>query len=230
MSTGNHRDPDDQPVEAELPTAEPLGELAGVDAALQRHTWLEDILGVLTGTYLASLGLFLLRESEAVTGGTAGLGLLFSYLVDLPVAVMFPLVNVPFFALALWKKGWDFTLRTVIAVGAVSALTLLHPVMLAGLTVDPVYGTLTGNLLAGVGLLILFRHRSSLGGVNILALLVQERMGLSAGYVQMGIDVLIILASFAVSPWPVVLLSAAGAVVLNLILAFNHKPGRYTAS
>lgn len=141
---------------------------------------------------------------------------------------MFPLVNIPFFALALWKKGWSFTLRTVIAVLLVSALTLLHPVMLAGLDVDPVYGTFTGNLLAGVGLLILFRHRSSLGGINILALLVQERLGWSAGYVQMGIDVLIIVAALTVSPWPSVLLSAAGAVVLNLILALNHRPGRYT--
>ncbi|MGW9825920.1 uncharacterized membrane-anchored protein YitT (DUF2179 family) [Brevibacterium pityocampae] len=210
------------------PSAPPLGAMNGVDQALQKHSWIEDVWGMLTGTFLASLGLYLLREALAVTGGTAGLGLLLSYASDIPVAVMFPLVNIPFFALALWKKGWSFTLRTIIAVLLVSALTLLHPVMLAGVDVDPVYGTFTGNLLAGVGLLILFRHRSSLGGINILALLVQERLGWSAGYVQMGIDVLIIVAALMVSPWPSVLLSAAGAVVLNLILALNHRPGRYT--
>ena len=55
-----------------------------------------------------------------------------------------------------------------------------------------------------------------------------DAMGWSAGYVQMGIDVLIIVAALTVSPWPSVLLSAAGAVVLNLILALNHRPGRYT--
>lgn len=220
--------PPPAPATASEPSAPPLGAMNGVDQALQKHSWIEDVWGMLTGTFLASLGLHLLRESLAVTGGTAGLGLLLSYASDIPVAVMFPLVNIPFFALALWKKGWSFTLRTVIAVLLVSALTLLHPVMLAGLDVDPVYGTFTGNLLAGVGLLILFRHRSSLGGINILALLVQERLGWSAGYVQMGIDVLIIVAALTVSPWPSVLLSAAGAVVLNLILALNHRPGRYT--
>lgn len=223
-------DPAQAPAPAAVPepSAPPLGAMNGVDQALLKHSWIEDVWGMLTGTFLASLGLHLLRESLAVTGGTAGLGLLLSYASDIPVAVMFPLVNIPFFALALWKKGWSFTLRTVIAVLLVSALTLLHPVMLAGVDVDPVYGTFTGNLLAGVGLLILFRHRSSLGGINILALLVQERLGWSAGYVQMGIDVLIIVAALTVSPWPSVLLSAAGAVVLNLILALNHRPGRYT--
>jgi uncharacterized membrane-anchored protein YitT (DUF2179 family) len=79
----------------------------------------------------------------------------------------------------------------------------------------------------GVGLLILFRHGASLGGINILALILQEKVGWRAGYVQMVIDVAIVLFSLTVvSPW-VVLVSAAGAVVLNLVLALNHKQGRY---
>ena len=34
-----------------------------------RHSLLEDALGLLTGTLLASFGLFLLKTAEAVTGG-----------------------------------------------------------------------------------------------------------------------------------------------------------------
>lgn len=208
--------------------AAPLAPMQGVEAALQRHSWLEDVMGLLVGTFLASLGLFLLRESMAVTGGTAGLALLLDYATGIPLMFMFPLVNLPFIALALWKKGWDFTLRTVVAVLLVSALASLHPLMFTEVAINPVYGTFAGNLLCGMGLLIIFRHKSSLGGVNILALLVQERLGWSAGYVQMGVDVIIVVAAFAVSPWPTVLLSAAGVVVLNLVLALNHRPGRYT--
>lgn len=206
----------------------PLAPIDGVTAALQKHSWVEDLAGMLSGTFLASLGLYFLRESFAVTGGTAGLGLLLDYATGIPFVVMFPLVNLPFFALALWKKGWDFTLRTIAAVLLVSGLAALHPLMLPGLDVNPVYGTLTGNLLSGVGLLILFRHKASLGGINILALILQERLGWRAGYVQMSIDVLIIIAALTVAPWQSVLLSAGGAVVLNLVLALNHRPGRYT--
>ena len=43
----------------------------------------------------------------------------------------------------------------------------------------------------------------------------------------MGLDVVIILVSFTVAPPLTVLLSAVGAVLLNLILALNHRPGRY---
>ncbi|GAB5077503.1 YitT family protein [Arthrobacter sp. AD-310] len=192
-----------------------------------RHSLLEDVLGILTGTFAASLGLYLLKSSEAVTGGTAGLALLLSYTLPLPFGVIFFGVNLPFFGLAVWKKGWNFALRTGLAIALVSAMASLHPWALGPLDIDPVYGVLGGNLLAGVGLLILFRHKSSLGGFSILALLLQEKLKWRAGYVQMVLDVAIVLAALVlVSPW-MVLLSAVGATLLNLILALNHRPGRY---
>ncbi|MFD0317754.1 YitT family protein [Streptomyces flavalbus] len=195
-----------------------------------KHGVVEDVLGILTGTFLASLGLFLLQASGTVTGGTAGLALLLSYAVDVPFGVVFLAVNLPFFALAVRRKGWSFTIRTALSVGVVSLMASLHPAEITELAVDPVYAALAGNLLAGVGLLVLFRHRSSLGGFNILALVAQERFGLRAGYVQMALDVVIVVASLAVVPPLKVPLSVAGAVVLNTVLALNHRPGRYTGT
>jgi uncharacterized membrane-anchored protein YitT (DUF2179 family) len=193
-----------------------------------RHSFLEDALGILTGTFVASLGLFVLKGAAAVTGGTAGLALLASHAAPLPFGLIFFLVNVPFLLLALWKKGLKFTLRTVAAVVLVSGFSSLHPV---GVTLDglnPLYAVVAGNLLAGIGLLILFRHGASLGGFNILALILQERLGWRAGYVQMALDVTVILVAFAVTPPLVVAMSALGAVLLNLVLALNHRPGRYS--
>ena len=90
-----------------------------------------------------------------------------------------------------------------------------------------VYAAVFGGFAIGVGLLILFRHRASLGGVNILALFLQERFGLRAGTFQMGIDALIVMAAVFVVPADKVLLSVLGAVALNLVLAINHRADRY---
>lgn len=198
-----------------------------VDDGIVRHSVVEDVLGMVTGTFTVSLGLFLLKASGAVTGGTAGLALLLSYMGGLPFGLLFFAVNIPFFALAVWKKGWDFTLRTMAAVALVAGLSDLHPIALGTLTLDPLYAALGGNLLAGVGLLILFRHKASLGGFNILALILQERLGWRAGYIQMALDTTVVLAALSVVAPASVLLSAVGAVVLNLVVALNHRPGRY---
>lgn len=193
------------------------------------HTLLEDALGYVTSIVVTSLGLYLIQSVGAVTGGTAGLSLLVSYWTGLPFEVLFVLVNLPFFGLALSKKGIGFTLRSLGCVIAVSAMTRVHADLLPLEGLDTIYGVVAGNLLVGLGLLVIFRHGASLGGFNVLALLLQERLNLRAGYVQMGLDVsVILLALFVVSP-ATVLLSAVGAVVLNIILAFNHRPGRYLA-
>lgn len=83
------------------------------------------------------------------------------------------------------------------------------------------------NLLIGIGVLIVFRHSASLGGFNVLALPAQERLCWRAGYVQLGFDVAVVLLALTVVPPVGVLLSALGVVVLNTVLAMNHRPGRY---
>lgn len=205
-----------------MPSPEPNAEFETVP-----HTPWDDVIGILTGTFVASLGIFLLKASNVVTGGTAGLSLLLSYLFERPFGTLFLLVNLPFFALAAWKKGWDFTARTALSVSLVSVFSRLHAEAFSGLELSPAYAALAGNLLTGIGLLILFRHKASLGGFNIIALLAQERLGWRAGYVQLGLDSVIVLSAFSVVSPANVALSAAGAVVLNISLATNHRPGRY---
>ncbi|MBD3758953.1 MULTISPECIES: YitT family protein [Microbacterium] len=197
------------------------------DEKAHAHSVAEDVLGILTGTFLASLGLHLLHAAHAVTGGTAGLSLLLGYATAWPFWLLFAVINVPFALLAVWRRGWDFTIRTIISIALVSVWALVHDALFPITQIEPWYGTLAGNLLAGVGVLILFRHRSSVGGVNIIGLEVQDRTGFRAGWTMMIFDLLIILAAVLVMPWPNVVMSAAGAVLLNLVLALNHRPGRY---
>ncbi|MCD1269605.1 YitT family protein [Microbacterium sp. MEC084] len=192
-----------------------------------RHTVADDVQGIVVGTFVAALGLYLLKASGAVTGGTAGLALLLDQATDWPFWLIFILVNLPFAVLAFWKRGARFTILTAVCIGGVAGLSVLDGVLLPVHDLNPVYGVFAGNLLAGVGLLILFRHGASVGGVNIIALLLQERTGFRAGWTQMTLDVVVIVCALLVLPWYIVLLSAAGAVVMSLVLAMNHREGRY---
>lgn len=195
---------------------------------IQPHTWIDDVFGIATGVFLTSFGLVLLDASNAVTGGTAGLGLLLAYATGIPFGILFLVVNLPFFVLAWFAKGRRFTLRSVLVVTLVSLTSSVHASAIR-IEVDPLYGSIAGNLIAGVGLLVLIRHEASLGGYGIVGLVVQERWGWRAGYVQMALDLTTVLLAFSVvSPFNI-LCSAIGVVVLDLVLAVNHRPGRYIA-
>ena len=170
------------------------------------HRPYEDVQGLLTGTLFIALGTLMFSQAKLLTGGTAGIALLISYLTGWPFGPVFFAVNLPFYLFA-WALPWGLAFERL----------------------SPALAAVLGGLLVGAGLLMLFRHRASLGGINVVALFLQERLGWRAGQVQMVLDVLILLAAFGVTdPWRVAL-SVLGAVVLKLALAINHRPGRYMA-
>lgn len=142
---------------------------------------------------------------------------------------MFFVINLPFYWLAWRQMGPVFTLKTFTAVALLSVETELMPQWLSFGQLDALFAALIGGVLMGNGLLILFRHRASLGGVGIVALLLQERRGWRAGHVQMAVDCAIVAASLWLFEPQRVLVSVLGAVAVNMVLATNHRPGRYVA-
>jgi uncharacterized membrane-anchored protein YitT (DUF2179 family) len=195
--------------------------------AAPAHTILEDTQALLAGTLLAALGVTLLDAAHLVTGGVVGLTFLLRHWLHPSFGLLFFALNLPFYLLAIGKKGWHFTLKTFCAVLLLSALADWMPLLLQLDHVHPLFAAVAGGLLLGVGLLILFRHQASLGGLNILVLYLQERFGWSAGLVQLGIDGAILLISALVVGPSAAALSLLAAAVLNLTLAVNHRPGRY---
>ena len=197
------------------------------------HSVADDALGILCGTIVVSVGLFLLRAGGVVTGGTAGLTLLLDYTTPVPFGVLFLAINLPFFLLAIRSKGWGFVLRSALAIALVSVFASFHALpgigALGEITLNPFYAAVIGSVVASVGVIILFRHGASMGGFNIVGLILQDKLGWRAGYVMMVGDAAVVAASIATSTWLVVAASALGVVTMNLVIAFNHRPGRYVA-
>jgi uncharacterized membrane-anchored protein YitT (DUF2179 family) len=204
-----------------------MSDAATTDTPTERHRFYEDVFAMLLGTLLVSIGIVLYTKATLLTSGAAGLALLLQFATGINFGILFFAINLPFYWLAIRRMGWRFALRTFIAVGLVSGFTFLTPGWIRIEAVDPIYAALAGGSLMGLGLLALFRHRTGLGGVNILALYLQEAHGIRAGWFQLGIDGLILIGALFLLPLDKVLVSLLGAAVLNLILAVNHKPGRY---
>ena len=200
-----------------------------VMSAIDQHSKIEDALAMLIGTFILSFAMTLLQQAGIMTGGTAGLSLLIHYITDLKFGILFFLINIPFYYFAYQKMGMALVIKTFIAVALLAGFTEIIPHFFHLSSVNPIYATIFANVLMGVSFLILFRHRSSLGGVNLLALYLQERFKIPAGKVQMAIDVVILLTSLFFVDWQLILVSILGAIILNSIILLNHKSSRYVA-
>lgn len=200
-----------------------------LESTAEQHSLLEDVQGVLAGSLLASLGVVLLSSAKLLSGGTAGVAFLGHYLSGIGFGPIFFAINLPFYYFAFRRMGLAFTAKTFIAVLLTSVCSAILPKFIGFSLLDPLVAAVFGGLLIGSGMLALFRHKASLGGFGILALYLQDRFGWRAGLVQLCFDGMVLICSFFVATPAIIAASIAGAVVLNLVLAINHRKDRYIA-
>jgi len=197
------------------------------DPGIQVHTPFEDAQAIFTGTLFVSLALILYGQVGLMTGGTAGAAFVLHYATGVSLGKLFFLINLPFYWFAWRRMGREFTLKTFVAISLLSGFAEWSPQLFAIERLHPAYAAVLGGLLLGSGCLFLARHRASLGGATVVSLYLQQERGWRAGKVQMVIDCSILALSLFVIPADRVAYSVLGAVVMNLFIAVNHRPGRY---
>lgn len=201
--------------------------VAAPAATTQRHTILEDVQGLVLASLVSALGMSILATGGLLAGGIAGVSMLVHHATGWSFGLLFVLINLPFYWVAVRRMGWEFTLKTFLAVGVTGVVVDLIPGFASFTSMTPVFSAVFGGALVGMGILSFIRHRASLGGVGVVVVWLQRSRGWSAGKLQMGFDGALMLAALAIVPPMQVVYSALALAVLNLVLLFNHRPGRY---
>lgn len=194
-----------------------------------RHAPFEDALALFTGTALVALSVQFLQAAGLITGQIAGLSLVISYGTGWSFAWIFFVANLPFYGFAIARMGWRFTIKTFLAVALMSLMTAAMGHWLTLDTAHPALAAFMAGITAGTGLLVLFRHGATLGGVGIMALYIQDRFAIRAGLIQLGFDAAVFLAAAFLLPAATVGWSLAGAALLNVLITLNHRRDRYIA-
>ncbi len=192
-----------------------------------RHRPIDDAQGIFFGAGMAAFGVLILTHLGFVTGQTAGLAILIAYATGWGFAPVFFVINIPFYIIGYMRLGLAFTLKSFLAVAIMSVLMTWLPGQIRFAYLSPGVGAVLAGFVVGAGLLALFRHGSSLGGIGIVALYIQERTGFRAGWVQLIFDAGVFAAALTLRDPVTVAWSFLGALVLNLVIAINHRRDRY---
>jgi len=192
-----------------------------------RHSLFEDAQALLVAPLFVAFAVLLFQHAGLLTGGTVGIAFLVHYLSNWPIGPLLFAINLPFYYLAVRTMGWPFTIKTFLAVTLLALYTQILPSLITIQSVNRPFAAIMAGFLAGVGLLILIRHKASLGGIGILVIHLQNTRGWRAGHLQMAADLLILVAATLTRDPLSVGLSILGALALNLVIAVNHKAGRY---
>ncbi|MBE1293316.1 MAG: YitT family protein [Rhodobacteraceae bacterium] len=195
----------------------------------EKHSPFEDIQGLIVGTLLVALAVQFLQACDLFTGQIAGLSLVTAKATGTSFGIVFFLMNLPFYVIAFLRMGLAFTLKTFTAVGLLSIWSAVLPQFFSLTDVDPLLGAALAGVTAGAGLIALFRHGATLGGVGIVAVWLQDTKGIKAGWVQLGFDILVFGLALSFFDLHAVAFSLVGAAITNIMIATNHRRDRYIA-
>jgi len=174
-----------------------------------------DILLIVLGILSAGLGLkgFLL-SSHFIDGGVTGVSMLLSNVLGWQLAILIPVINLPFIALGYRTIGRAFALRSIFAIGGL-ALCLAF-VKYPDITPDKLLTAVFGGFFIGAGIGLAIRGGAVLDGTEIAALLISK----STNLLKVG-DVILLLNIF---------IFAAAAFLLGLETALYSMLTYFAAS
>jgi uncharacterized membrane-anchored protein YitT (DUF2179 family) len=151
---------------------------------------LKNALLIMLGALSAAFGLkgFLL-SSQFIDGGVTGISMLLSDVLHWPLAILIPLINLPFIALAYRQVGWKFALKSTLAITGLSLC--LAFIKFPDVTPDKLLTAVFGGFFIGAGIGLAIRGGGVLDGTEVAALLVSK----SSNLLRVG-DVILILNIF----------------------------------
>jgi uncharacterized membrane-anchored protein YitT (DUF2179 family) len=150
---------------------------------------------IILGILAAGMGLkgFLL-SSRFIDGGVTGISMLLSDVLEYPLAILIPVINLPFILLGYRQIGRRFAIKSALAIAGLSVCLLV--VKFPDVTPDKLLTAVFGGLFIGAGIGLAIRGGAVLDGTEIAALLVSRNSHLlKVGDVILILNIFIFLAA-----------------------------------
>lgn len=183
------------------------------------HRW----LSLFEGCLLVALGIHFLSASNLLISGTAGIGMILTQLSPLSFGQLFFILNIPFYGLAWRALGRAFSIRTFCCISMLAVLSELMR-WLVHIEIQPIFASVLGGMLIGFGLILLFRHNASLGGLNILAVYLERRFHIHASKTTLVGDLLVLCLALFVLDLTQLGYSLIAFMTLCSVVGRYHQP------
>ncbi|AAK79294.1 uncharacterized membrane-anchored protein YitT (DUF2179 family) [Clostridium acetobutylicum] len=164
-------------------------------------TFINKILLMVLGSVIASVGLeIFLIPNNIIDGGITGISIIANHFINLPLGIFIFLLNLPFLIVGYKQIGKTFAFSTLFSVICLSiGVSVLHPI--PGITHDILLATIFGGIILGAGVGLIIRNGGSLDGTEIVAIILDKRIGFSIGEIVMFFNLFILGASGIVFGW-----------------------------
>ena len=175
---------------------------------------------------------------QLLSGGISGLSLIIYYVTQgiLSLGSINFLLNIPVLYAALrWLGTRHLGVKQLGTLFMSIVINVLAPLSTLGLTHNPIIGGILGGLFSGLGLGIVYRGGGNTGGIDPIALIIRNRLGLQIGSILFSINMMILVAGailINIEAAATTLISTyLSAMVTNKVISgFNQRKAMFIIS
>lgn len=163
--------------------------------------WIIDIVLIIVGStaYAAGIHCFT-APNDIAPGGVAGISTLINSITNIDISIWYGLINVPLIIIGFIFLGKKMMVKTFLSVAVTTLMTdyglFWLPVYEEG---EKLLAALSGGILFGFGLGIVYFREGTTGGTDIINKLINRKFPhFSLGAIMLGTDAVVIVASMFV--------------------------------
>lgn len=185
---------------------------------------------VTAGVVLTALGLDLfLIPNKIAAGGVSGIATILHYVIGSPVGLTMLALNVPLFAMGIYRLGLTFGFRSLYGTISLSFAVDFFDVFVPVPTQDPLLASLFGGVLVGLGLGLVFRFRGTTGGTDLAAAILRTYTGVNIGQLLFLVDATVVLAAgFVFQSWELALYALITIFITAWVIDLVQEGISYT--
>lgn len=185
---------------------------------------IKNILGITIGSALVaiSISLFIVPH-KLISGGISGLSLIIFYLTSIPISVLIFIFNIPIVILGAKQLGKSFTLYSIFGITMMSVMIYVfrNIPQIASImqtpTKDALLAAIFAGVITGVGGGIVFRSGGTLGGTDILGMIIKKKFNLSIGSFLFYSNIVVMLLSLIFFKPEIVMLTLISMFVASTV-------------
>jgi len=183
---------------------------------------------ILLGSFIYSVAInALFLPHHLLSGGLTGVAMMLEYLLHLPTGLSVAVLNIPLFFGSYRVIGKRFTWLSVLGILSSSLFLSLTRGWVIPVK-DSMVAAIFGGLISGIGTGIVIKNRGSLGGTDIIAVIINKYFSFSIGGIGLAINGIILTIAAFLFDVEMAMLTLVSIFVGNKVIdsiqeGFNHS-------
>ncbi len=195
---------------------------------LQTRNTIIRVFYIILGSFIYSIAInALFIPHHLLSGGVTGIAMMLEYLFNIPTSISIVILNIPLFFGSYRFIGKQFTYYSILGI-IFSSLFLFITRSWVIPVEDTIVASIFGGLIMGIGSGIVIKNRASLGGTDIISIIINKYLSFNIGGIGMALNAIILTISAFLFNVEMAMLTIVAIFVANKAIdaiqeGFNHR-------